>query len=262
MTSAERTWWGEYAIPTGEARRWRIGPATLWLEHRPGEWVVRQESGGDPFADSLEVALPCSRDEVEKLEVPQQRFAEGASASDRVGLLPRLADRDVISRPEDPFSVLPGADVTVHVGTPLWVEIALLPGPRPVMELPLVRPSDTWFGANSRIGQLCYASRTRCRMRAEDVRWSPHRAVTEVMIRNASSTPLPIERINVPVPMLELWVRDSGALCTSHISYTREGDEEDQAALDTGAALPGATRIATARVARRTGLVRAFSRLI
>ncbi len=243
--------------------RWRIGPAQLWIERQPREWVIRSASEGDPFSDELEVVAnaPLPRDD--ELSGPAQRFAGLPEASQHVDLRPRLADRDVVSRPEKPFWVIPGSTLTGYVGSPLWLGIALEANAAPVIELPLVRLSDTWFGRNTRDGKLCYASRTRLRLRQEDVRWSPHRAVTEVCIRNFGSTPLRIERIKVPVPGLGLWVDSAGIMRTSQLTLTREDDDDELADIQVDDAIPrDAEQLAEPRSETPRGLVRAFSRLL
>lgn len=263
-TSQRSSWWGDFEIPLDEGRAWRVGPARFWIERRTGEWSLRHETAGDPFDDALEVAVPAPISDLAELTGPVHRFADGSSTPVALRLRPRLADRDVISRPEKPFSVLPESEVTVHMGSSVWAAIERLPGARAVTEFPLLRPSDTWFGPDSRTGQLCYASRTRCRMAREDIRALPHRAVTTVTIRNPRSTPLRVERISLPAPTLELWTDGSGALHTSSIVYTCAGDDEDRAELETVGAPPdgATTQVAEPRHTARSGLVRAFSRLI
>jgi hypothetical protein len=258
-----RRWWGEFRVEVGKQLRWRVGPAMTWIERRPAEWVIRHRSEGDPFSDQLEVGAPVSDLFADDALAPAHRFAGLAGETETIELCPRLADRDVVSRPEEPFWLVPGSSVTGQVGSPLWLALGLEPGAPPITEFPLLRPSDTWFGSNTRQGKLCYASRTRLRLRREDVRWNPHRAVTEVRIENRGRTPLRVERINVPVPALSLWFDESGLLRTSSISLTRKDDDDEIAELQIDeTVLQGAERVALPRAPAPRGLVRAFSRLL
>lgn len=258
-----RDWWGDWEFAPGEVRRWRLGPTTLWVERRPGEWVIHREAGTEPFSESIGVADPCDLDELSELTLAPLRFADGRSGGQGLRLTPRLADRNVISRPEAPFSVLPQETATVYVGTSVWLSVQSPPSEGSFVEFPLLRPSDTWFGENTREGELCYASRTRCRMRREEVRWNPHRAVTQVTIRNSHSTPLRIDRINIPVTLLSLWTPAPGELVTPAIQYTREGSDESIAALEIEAPPRNtATELAKARRSERRDFLRAFSQLI
>lgn len=101
-------------------------------------------------------------------------------------LVPIMADRLVVSRPKSPFRILPGQHATLFVSTPAWVRIALGNG-KALAELPLFRPSDTWFGPSTLVGELGYAARTHCRLDVCDVPFRPHRAVTPLRVENRSS---------------------------------------------------------------------------
>jgi len=260
---AARRWWGEFPVGVGMQLRWHIGPAVVWIERRSAEWVIRHRSEDDPFSEQLEVAAPSTPAEYDDRSAPPRRFAGLVAEAETIELRPCLADRDVVSRPEEPFWVVPGSSVTGHVGSPLWLALGLKRGASPITEFPLVRPSDTWFGPNSRVGKLCYASRTRLRLRRADVRWTPHRAVTEVRIRNTGKTPLRVERINIPVPALSLWIDGSGMLQTSSIAFTRKDDDDEIAELQIEhTASHGAEHVAGPRAESPRGLVRAFSRLL
>ncbi|NNL86798.1 MAG: hypothetical protein HKP27_14145 [Myxococcales bacterium] len=208
------------------------------------------------------MSSPIAAEEHDPKTSPPQRFAGILPDRDVVELRPRLADRDVVTRPERPFQIVPGGSLTGFVGSPLWLALGLENDAPPIVEFPLLRPSDTWFGANSREGELCYASRTRLRLRRADVEWTPHRAVSEVKIRNSGRTPLRVERMNVPVPSLSLWVDETGMLQTSRLSFTRtEDDEIAEMEIDPGIPL-GAELVARPRIEPRGGLVRAFSQLL
>ncbi len=263
MADEARRWWGDRVLDVGETLRWVLGPSTVWVSRRRAEWVLFHELADDPLADALEIGAACEVDEPGDRGAIPLRFAGAETGAEGLRLQPRLADRSVVSRPEDAFSVLPGEEVTVYVGSPIWLSLELLPGPQRMAELPLLRASDTWFGASTRDGELCFASRTRCRLRLEDVRWTPHRAVTAVTIRNPAGSPLPIERIYVPVPVLSLWAHESGMLRTASVVYTREDDDAELArfhVVEEG--LPAATQLASPRREPGRGLVRAFAQLL
>ena len=54
---SSQRWWGTFELPEGEARRWRVGPVTLWIQRLRGEWRVLHEHADDPLATPLEVAI-------------------------------------------------------------------------------------------------------------------------------------------------------------------------------------------------------------
>ena len=150
--SGESNCWGTYTVAPGEVRRWRVGPLTLWIQRLEGEWRVAYLSPDDPEASATEAAVVDDRglDLLDQEHV--QRFAV-AGARGEISLAPALADRPVVARPERPFCLPAGAEAVVYVSSPLWVVLSTAQDVQ-LMEIPLARPSDTWFGPSTREGEL------------------------------------------------------------------------------------------------------------
>jgi hypothetical protein len=134
-------------------------------------------------------------------------------------ITPQLANRPVVARPRVPAELLPRESTTLLVSTVLWARFGI--GEQTLVELPSALLSDTWFGADTRHGELCYAGQTRARLRMDNVPEGPFRAVTAVTIRNEGDDNLKLERINVPVPHLTLFC-DGERFWTSELTVVRE----------------------------------------
>ena len=91
-----------------------------------------------------------------------------------------------------------------------------------LQEIPIHRPSDTWFGSSTIEGELCYASKTQGRLSLEEVPFRPHRATVPVLIVNKDETILSLERLNLPVGYLSLFSSPQGQLWTQDVTITRE----------------------------------------
>ena len=214
MPGGKSVWWGRFSLSEGNVGRWRVGALTLWAERRPREWRLTYVSTNDPY-DS-EVDIQASTAEAPPLEgVTTVRFAMSRT-DDTLSLTPALPDRPVVSRPETPFYVLAGEDVRLYISSPVWATIKA--GDHQLLEVPIYRPSDTWFGPNTCEGELCYASRTNCRSDLEDIPVRPHRAIAAVRIRNRSRNPILIERVNLPVHYLSLFSTADGGLWTQAVT--------------------------------------------
>jgi hypothetical protein len=217
-------WWGRRRVPVGSAGRWRIGPLSLWIQRLEGEWRIANETGDDPLDVSMQEDLPADvGDLLEKDGVA--RFVT-AGKSEEVVLSAALADRSVVTSSEQPLSVPPGEEVTVYVSSPLWVRIETGKPAKLLCEIPVFRPSDTWFGSDTTEGELCYASRTFHRVRLEDVPVRPHRATTAVKIKNRARSMLALERMQVPVTHLALYRASDGRLWTQDVVFERESDDD------------------------------------
>ncbi|GAB4264548.1 MAG: hypothetical protein Kow0092_16300 [Deferrisomatales bacterium] len=216
-------WWGSFELAEGQTGRWRVGALTLWIRRDPAEWTVAHVSADDPFDTSAEVQVPAEEPLPEE-GVTLSRFAARKTYG-HLRVQPILPDRPVVSRPEVPFHVLAEDEVRVYVSSPVWVKIEAGRPLRPLLEVAPYRVSDTWFGPNTREGELCYAGRTRCRHEPEDLPRRPQRAVTPVVVRNRAEKTLAVERLNLPAPLLSLYASPAGALWTQPlvVEIAREG---------------------------------------
>jgi hypothetical protein len=259
---APRSWWGEYTLQDGQTGRWRIGALTVWAQRRAAEWRLAHGSTNDPFDDAVRVEVPCG-DPIPTQGVTATRYGMKHTGGALV-LEPALPDRAVVSRPDIPFYVLAGEEVRLYLSTPIWVRVGT--GGRTLLEVPVYRPSDTWFGPSTREGEVCYDTRTTCRTDLSEVPRRPHRAVAAVRIRNRSEKPVLIERLNLPVPFLSVYASPAGTLWTQGVTLEMESDggtaelQIDKAAPPEaqGAALVSGPREA----ADKNLLVRALSALI
>ncbi len=228
-------WWGTFGLPEDAAVVWRVGPLELWLQRRANEWRVGTVAGANALDERVSVAQPAAGDEApEGATLTRYSFARAPA---RVTLSPRTADRPVVVRPDAPFFVPGGEEARLYLSTPLWIALAPPDAPRPMLEVPAHRPSDTWFGPNTLEGELCYAAVTHARLDLASLPRRPHRAVTPVLLRNRAAEPLLLERLKVPLPYLSLFADASGMLWTELVTLERE-TAGDVAALQIGSDAP------------------------
>jgi hypothetical protein len=251
-------WWTPCDVPVGSRLDGTLGSLELNLGHDTDEWLL------DCVLVSEEDIQPKARLNVRKglPETIAERFVH-AGQSDRVQLSPMLADRPVVIRPRQPIFLLSEQTVTLYLSTPVWLKIQVGEPAVLLKEFPVQRLSDTWFGPSTREGELCYAGRTHARHNPSELPKRPHRAITPLTIMNKASTPLPLEKFSLPVPMLALYGDVDGLLWTQAVTLTREG-QTDLASVQIDSRPPqygkGLTRLAPPRQeSGRSGLVRAFS---
>jgi hypothetical protein len=207
-------------------------------EHEDEDWSYEEEDGPLGEEPNLERYI----------------FRE---ADDALVISPALPDRAVVTSPRVPVYLLPGEEARLYIGSPLWVQVAAQTPPRHLCELPILRPSDSWFGPNNLVGELCYATHTRARVRVENLPLYVRYAVTPLHIRNRADTPLRVERVKLPVPYLDLYSGDDGRLWTQEVTMTRQG-EGDLARVETAGRAPREARPATTVQTARRQMERGF----
>ncbi len=231
-----RRWWGGFELEVGAVRRWRIGPLELLARRWRNEWRLAWRYGDDPLEATLEFGeidaedFPSAEEEGWKIARFGLRDTEPS-----LHLAPRGADRPVVVRTELPFYLPAGEESLLYVGSAAWINISAGEAGPKLLELPAYRPSDTWFGPNTREGDLCYASRSLGRLRFEDVTQRPHRILSRILLRNLGDDPFLIERISLPVPILNLHLGQDHQLWTQPLVMERSAEgKQGRLSLDEG----------------------------
>jgi hypothetical protein len=255
-----QTWWEPAEVAPGERLECQLGTLKLSIGHADDEWSLTTSAIAEDEA-SASATFKSARGLPDAID---ERFVH-AGESNQVTLLPMLADRPVVIRPRQPVFLLSGQTITLYLSTPVWLKIMVGEPPVLLKELPALRLSDTWFGPNTREGELCYAGRTHARHDPKELPDRPHRAITPLTIHNKAAGPLPLEKISLPVPMLALYGDAGGKLWTQAVTLTREGQSDlasvriDSSQKANG---PELTRLAGPRQEPgRGGMTRAFSLL-
>ena len=259
--SDPQIWWGEFAISEGEIHALTIGPSKFWITRYAQEWRIAQvqEENNDKADVRLEPGANA-RDIPADALVNHFGFQQSPKS---LFFTPMLADRAVVIKPEHPFYIQSGTEVTIYVTTSLWLRVSSSEHTGTLKDYPLYRPSDTWFGSSTREGELCYASRIKGRLRLLDVTMLPHRALTPLRIHNKAKEPLLLEKVKLPVMYLALY-KSGHMLWTQSLTLVRE-ESGDLAAIRLGKAAPReiakAERVADPRQkAEKNMVLRAFSR--
>jgi len=222
MTAAVSPW-GQTAIPLREARLWQVGPLHFHVARAPWEWSFSWWRDGEWLSPSLRVAEVASLQPPNAAGLESRRFAFGETA-DPLTLTAALGDRAFVATPEVPFFVLPSESIRAYVSVPLWVQARVGKDARLALEVPVMRPQDTWFGSPT-AGTLCYASRTAMRLELDIFQPLAHRALVTVEVVNRGDTPLTVQRLRLPVPELGLFQDATGQLRTPPVRFTREREE-------------------------------------
>lgn len=213
-------WWGKFSADTGQTLLWKIGPLNLAVRRLANEWQIAFEPN-DTVLDETNSwqhnPTAPDLDTVGYAHLERYTFNE---THEFLIVMPALADRPVIIRPLTPFYVTPNQEAVIYLSTPLWVRVDVHDPPQFLQEIPVIRPSDTWFGPSTREGELGYAGRTHSHLNFENVASQAYRAITQVIIRNRTGTSLLIERLSLPVPYLTLFESADGQLWTQTVIMT------------------------------------------
>ncbi len=219
------TWWGDFDLEPGETLGWRLGELDLRIRSDVREWQVQRLVTAHPPQEPrdwlLDREVELLADDTETID----RFVFEHDSS-RLRVTPALADRPVVTSPRVSTHVLPGQSTTLFVGSPIWARVEVQDPPTTILEVPIQRASDTWFGPSRLEGELCYASTSLAVQNLGKLTLRAIRAVTPLRVENRAATPLRIERIKLPVGSLSLYASENGVLWTNEVTMGREADGE------------------------------------
>jgi hypothetical protein len=150
---------------------------------------------------------------------------------------PALADRPVVARAANTLSIPPGIAVRLYVSTPLWLNAEVHDRATVVLDAPIFRPSDLWFGPNTMEGKLCYSSLTHARIDAANLLHRQHRAITPVVVKNDDTEIFQLDRISLPVPYLSIFAGESGEIWTDVVTLVC-GKGGETASMDISGKMP------------------------
>lgn len=214
----KQIWWGEHYFALAETKVWRIGTRSVAIKRCAKEWQLWNNQ------EHQEVNKPIVLDTLKAHESFDDKVCSRyvlASTGEALIIEPSLADRAMIVKPGIPFSISPGEKVVVYVSTPIWMTV-LVPGKEvPLADIAFWRPSDSWFGPSTMNGDLCYSKYTDARLDEGALVSRGYRATTKVSLQNDQETGLTVERLNIPVPALKLYVDAMGRFWTDDISIVQ-----------------------------------------
>lgn len=214
------TWWGTFQLEKAKTRHWQIGSCLLSIVRTAEEWQI-----ASTYADEL--ADQPAQIAMEKLPYrgkrpPLFKHFGLATTTAEITLMPVLANRNQVSRPEFPFYVPAGQKVTLYISSPAWICVSLNEGKHILQEIPTQLQSDTWFGSSTRKGELCYASHTRCRRQFDPALLRTHRIISTVAIINHAPQNLLVERLKLPLPYLSVYSCEQGYLWTEDLTMEQK----------------------------------------
>jgi len=218
MAYTTPVWWGRSDFEPEQNRGWHMAGLDLWATRSAREWRFQTLRQSGQHEDQQNWSVLDSEMPVDG-NVARYFFKQTTSA---LYLMPRLADRSVVVKPVHPIFIASGQEITLYVGTPVWVACYAEGRETPLLDIPVFRPTDTWFGRSTIQGQVCYATRVLGRTDLTQFPPRPFRAVTPITVCNNGSATLPVERINIPVPYLPVYAAENGRLWTPSLHVLKE----------------------------------------
>ncbi len=186
--------WGVHPLPSEETVGWQFGTLQFWCESSGEElWLAYHyiEDGQEP---DLTLNEPPQRPEWLRWILKKSQK--------EIRIDPIFPDLPLVVKPEYSFRVPIGVQTHIYVHVPLWAKMFV--EETPIIELPTVVLSKTWFG-DPLEGELCYwLSSPALKQRRPNLDVH-HLAICPIKIVNRSQDELSVEKICLRVNQLSLF---------------------------------------------------------
>ncbi len=219
-------WFGDFSLQKGKTAYWQVGPSEFWLTRSAQEWRFTSLIGDDSMASARQYRPEGGVQEPDEGTIGPIRLGFNR-APEQLCLMPMTADLPFVVKPDTPFLLPPGEEITLYISTILWLQVSVGDPPHEFLQMPLFLPSDTWFGGSTREGELCYALQTSARLRLENLPVRPHRAISALVLRNRAATNLQISKLLLPLPHMSLFAGESGHLWTESVTLEHTTDRRE-----------------------------------
>jgi len=209
------SWWGEYRIPLNQLKQISIGSLSVYLQRYENEWqAVHSLMNMEEEKNSIQCEFADADTLPLGAEIERKAFAR---TTETVRIRPMIPPRPIVSSPVSPFKVPPKQSITIFISLPVWVRFEVGHPPVTLIETWTQKLSDTWFGPSSQQGELCYANKTSCCLRLDDIDFKTNRAITPVTIHNQSQETIHLKKISMPVTNLSIFTNEKKQLWTSPV---------------------------------------------
>lgn len=198
--------WGNRELSDKKIDHIHLGDLHFWIKYENEEiWI------GHAYNDELK--QKSGLDQPPKL-VEWSRWAYENNSSD-ITVSPVYPDKPLVVHSEYNLKVSPETRIQIFSRIPIWICISLTHNSYPLIELPTVKLSRTWFGTHTE-GELCYHALTKARRDLSKVEKKPYMVSCPIKIVNKSDEELTfshfcfrVERLSMYLSENELWADET-----------------------------------------------------
>ncbi len=194
---------------------------TLYVQRQSQQWRLYKQAR--PHAQcNLDQALVVSQ----RIPLPDnlemvKSWMSGEQES-TLRIVPCMADRNLVLNLDKPIVVPAGRRPKFYLALPLMYQLYIGNSKQPFYEFLIEKLPLSWFGSNTRRGELCYQFEAEVLQDYEQTAPIPHRAMLELRLCNRDTDHLSIDRINLPAQFLPVYKVDGNRYWTTALTITNE----------------------------------------
>jgi len=185
-------WWGKFDLAEGETRSWTVGTSHLTVQRFQYEW-----------------------------RSPSQRILMTTQA--QVLLTPHLGTSPLAVRLIKPLHIPVDQPLFVYVIAPIWISLYTTNPTLLIDEKPSLPLKETWFGDNTREGELCYSGPLEYGSQLSELIYQNYQIIIPILLNNGSREEGILKRLYLPFPSLSIFVDGHNRLWTEQLNMEWQG---------------------------------------
>lgn len=208
-------------VPLGAALSIQTEHQTLYIQRQAQQWVLARVPQEYPFCSlspeleiTHQVQVPAAADII-------QRWTSGEQES-TLRIVPAMADKNLVVHPGQAIVIPKGRRPRFYLSLPLMYQLYIGNAKQPFYEFFVEKLPLTWFGSNTRRGELCYQFLSAIEHEVDAGVRVPHRAMLELRLCNRDGEHLSVDKINLPAQYLPVYRVDGKHYWTTGLNITNE----------------------------------------
>lgn len=186
----------------------KIGCLRLWVRRVETEILV-----GSILENEVDEDFVLSENEIpENFKITRWAWKENSFVLSFKAI---LQDKDLVFRPTKPISVPSKGRVDFYVSPCVRLQICF--NEKFIMNLPIIEYSETWFGKDPTIGDLCYAVKTRATTNPQNIIRKKYRFLCHLSVANESDEPITIDKVKVLTEYIRLYQDENGFILSDEL---------------------------------------------
>lgn len=213
-----QSFWKRYEFTVSQSLRFRAGFAEVLVKRIPNGWMIKNIVLDQPAAN-LEV------EEVEEFVNDSEAFHFQTGKSNGLIVVPAFPSKAVVFRNNKNIKISAGASAQLNFKIPLTLQFYFqeVKEENLLLEVPLQRLSDTWFG-EADLGEPAFSIGNHYDTTLSEVNALPWEAISPVEIINNTTGVFELQRLILRVEDFSMFLKGQ-QLLSNHVSIEFRGQE-------------------------------------
>ncbi len=214
-----KNFWKKYPFAVNQTRLFKAGYTEVYVKHLYNGWLVKSQITDHFIVDLLVEDIADLADDSDVLH-----FYSGKS--NEILLVPALPNKAVVFRNNNNIKISAGESARLFFRIPLTMQFYFqeVKDETRLMEIPLQRLSDTWFGEIDN-GEPAYSIGSNYDKSFPEINAMAWEAVSSVEIINNTAGVLDLQRLILRMEDFIIYLKNN-QLLTSHATIEFKGQEQ------------------------------------